>query len=106
MHDQISMAAGSPSHLPSNIDEQAFPLPSVCLACSYAQWLQVPYVVSYHTHIPMYCYKYHKNIGALLELSAWMLVRWPVRAADLTLVMSSAMKVGTLPTSMQAPLTG
>lgn len=61
--------------------------------CSYAQLLGVPLVLSYHTHLPSYCYKYWKHIGPILAWVSWNLLCWPVNHADLTLVMSSAIKV-------------
>lgn len=54
----------------------------------YADVLQVPSVVSYHTRLPKYLHYY--GIGAL-EPAVWQMIRFRHRKADLNLCTSSAM---------------
>ncbi|KAL3696185.1 hypothetical protein R1sor_010261 [Riccia sorocarpa] len=53
-----------------------------------AKLLSVPIVMSYHTHVPMYIPKY---TFSWLVTPMWWVIRFLHRAADLTLVMSSAL---------------
>jgi sulfoquinovosyltransferase len=66
------------------------PGPMVFAALLYARLFGAPLVMSYHTHIPEYIprYTWRGLVGP-----AWAVIRWFVRAADLTLVTSAAMKV-------------
>ena len=58
----------------------------------YAKLLAIPLVVSYHTHIPEYIPKY--TWRGLVE-PMWKVIRYCTLVADLTLVPSKAMKVGS-----------
>ena len=58
----------------------------------YAKMLQIPVVVSYHTHIPEYIPKYFAGWRGLVE-PMWNLIRWCTAQSDMTLVTSKAMKV-------------
>ena len=58
----------------------------------YAKLLAIPLVVSYHTHIPEYIPRY--TWSGLVQ-PMWSLIRFASRMADLTLVTSKVMKVGT-----------
>ncbi len=61
------------------------------LACTiYSRLLNIPLVMSYHTHIPEYIPKY---TWSGLVHPMWFIIRWSTRMADLTLVTSKAMKV-------------
>jgi hypothetical protein len=63
------------------------------LACTlYSRLLNIPLVMSYHTHIPEYIPKY---TWAGLVHPMWSIIRWCTRMADLTLVTSKAMKVSS-----------
>ncbi|KAL2642868.1 hypothetical protein R1flu_010455 [Riccia fluitans] len=53
-----------------------------------AKLLSVPIVMSYHTHVPLYIPKY---TFSWLVTPMWWIIRFLHRAADLTLVMSSAL---------------
>jgi sulfoquinovosyltransferase len=61
----------------------------VYAAIAWARLLDVPLVVSYHTHIPAYIPKY---TWPGLVAPMWTLIRAAVGAADLTLVPSGTMK--------------
>lgn len=61
----------------------------VYAAIAWAKLLDVPLVVSYHTHIPAYIPKY-TWVGLVPVM--WALIRAAVGAADLTLVPSGTMK--------------
>ncbi|KAL3696180.1 hypothetical protein R1sor_010256 [Riccia sorocarpa] len=53
-----------------------------------AKLLSVPIVMSYHTHVPLYIPKY---TFSWLVTPMWWIIRFLHRAADLTLVMSTAL---------------
>ena len=59
-------------------------------ALLYAKLFSIPILVSYHTHIPQYIPQY--TWAGLVE-PMWKLIRFCVRAADVTLVVSSQSKV-------------
>ncbi|KAK9823296.1 hypothetical protein WJX72_001700 [[Myrmecia] bisecta] len=61
----------------------------VFAAILYAKMLDLPLVVSYHTHIPEYIPKYTWK-GLVSPM--WSIIRFCTRMADLTLVTSLAMK--------------
>lgn len=65
----------------------------ICFAAVlYARLLSVPLVMSYHTHIPEYIPRY--TWTGLVE-PMWSIIRWCTRRADLLLVTSKAMQVGS-----------
>lgn len=65
----------------------------VIAATLYAKLLQIPLVMSYHTHIPEYIPKY---TWSGLVNPMWSIIRWCTRRSDLTLVTSKAMRVRVL----------
>ena len=74
-------------------------------ALLYAKLFSIPILVSYHTHIPQYIPQY--TWAGLVE-PMWKLIRFCVRAADVTLVVSSQSKVhpGLLWTQPCSPCLG
>ena len=65
----------------------------VFIAVLTAKWLDVPLVLSYHTHLPIYTKEYVKFLPSNLgEAGAWQIIRWVHAQADLTLVTSPQMK--------------
>lgn len=59
-------------------------------ALLYAKIFDIPILVSYHTHIPQYIPQY--TWAGLVE-PMWKVIRFCIRSADLTLVVSSQSKV-------------
>lgn len=65
----------------------------VFIAIATAKFLNVPLILSYHTHLPMYTKQYLKMLpGTVGEAGAWQIIRWVHNRADLTLVTSPQMK--------------
>lgn len=65
----------------------------VFIALFTAKVLDVPLVLSYHTHLPQYTKEYIKLVpGSVGEAGAWQIIRWVHNRADLTLVTSPQMK--------------
>jgi len=65
----------------------------VFIALATAKLLDIPLVLSYHTHLPLYTKQYMKFVpGAVGEAGAWGIIRWVHNRADLTLVTSPQMK--------------
>jgi hypothetical protein len=61
----------------------------VFIALFTAKVLDVPLVLSYHTHLPQYTKEYVKMVpGSVGEAGAWQIIRWVHNRADLTLVTS------------------
>jgi len=56
------------------------------------EWKDVPLVMSYHTHIPVYARTYAWWLGGLGEWLAWSVIRQLHDCADLTVVTSPQMK--------------
>ena len=62
-------------------------------ALLYAKLFSIPILVSYHTHIPQYIPQY--TWAGLVE-PMWKLIRFCIRAADYTLVVSTQSQVHRL----------
>jgi len=73
-------------------DNELLPFAGILVfgALLYAKLFSIPILVSYHTHIPQYIPQY--TWAGLVE-PMWKLIRFCVRAADVTLVVSSQSKV-------------
>ena len=64
-------------------------------ALLYAKLFSIPILVSYHTHIPQYIPQY--TWAGLVE-PMWKRIRFCIRAADYTLVVSTQSQVHHLTT--------
>eukprot|EP00916_Digyalum_oweni_P023850 GHVL01039493.1.p1 GENE.GHVL01039493.1~~GHVL01039493.1.p1 ORF type:complete len:210 (+),score=18.77 GHVL01039493.1:52-681(+) len=62
----------------------------ITAALLYAQWLKVPLVLSYHTHVPVYARSYVRIPG--VESILWKIIKLIHNLADLTLVTSPSIK--------------
>jgi len=56
------------------------------------EWKDVPLLISYHTHIPVYARTYAPWMGAFGEWLSWAVIRQLHSCADLTVVTSPQMK--------------
>jgi len=56
------------------------------------EWKDVPLLISYHTHIPIYARSYMPFLGGLFERLSWVFIRQLHSCADLTVVTSPQMK--------------
>jgi glycosyltransferase involved in cell wall biosynthesis len=56
-----------------------------------AKWLKIPFVASYHTHLPVYAKMYLGFIPGI-EQFAWFLLNWGHNRVDLTLCTSPQIK--------------
>lgn len=56
------------------------------------EWKDVPLLISYHTHIPVYARAYAKWMGGFGEWLSWAAIRQLHGCADLTVVTSPQMK--------------
>ena len=71
-------------------------------ALLYAKLFSIPILVSYHTHIPQYIPQY--TWAGLVE-PMWKLIRFCIRAADYTLVVSTQSQVHhSTPSRVLCPL--
>lgn len=57
----------------------------------YAKLFQIPLILTYHTHLPVYAEKYLGFVPFIADM-AWFVVRYVHAAADLTLVTSPQLK--------------
>jgi len=64
----------------------------ICLMSSiYARWFQIPLVLSYHTHLPVYAANYLGFVPFIVDIS-WLTIKLIHNQADLTLVTSPQLK--------------
>ena len=56
------------------------------------EWKDVPLMISYHTHIPVYARTYAPWLGSLGQWISWTVIRQLHNCADLTVVTSPQMK--------------
>ena len=52
------------------------------------EWKDVPLMISYHTHIPVYARTYAPWLGSFGEWISWTVIRQLHNCADLTVVTS------------------
>jgi len=63
----------------------------VLVAAFYARMMDVPVVMSYHTHLPIYAERYLGFFPFIVPIS-WLVIRFIHSFADLTLVTSPQMQ--------------